>query len=141
MASQSDKGAPRAPKAYSVSHSPPLRWWQKVGHFLMVVLGWVLFIWFWHLAAGEPWDSAPLMFLIIGAIIVSPLVTLFWIFHNMGIYKRKGPRKGMADVKPYYDVDWSGREVTADWATLANARVVVIEIDEFGKNYRVASTR
>lgn len=141
MASQSRKGASGAPKAYSVNHSPPLRWWQKVGHVLGVILGWVLFIWFWHLASGEPWDSAPLMFLIIGAIIVSPLVTLFWIFHNMGIYKRKGPRKGMADIQPYYDVDWSGREITADWATLANARVVVIEIDEFGKNYRVASTR
>ena len=141
MATPREQGAQRAPRAYSVSHSPPLTGRQKVGHVLLVILGWVMFIWFWHLAAGEPWDSAPLMFLIIGAVIVSPLVTLFWIFHNMGIYKRKGPRKGMADVKPYYDVDWSGREVTADWETLANARVVVIEIDEFGKNYRVASTR
>jgi hypothetical protein len=141
MASPHSKSAPGAPREYPARQSPPLKLWQKIGHTVFVILGWVLFVWMWQLASGEPWDSAPLMFLIIGALIVSPLVTLFWIFHNMGIYRRKGPRKGMADVKPYYDVDWSGREVTADWATLAKARVVVIEIDEFGKNYRVASTR
>ena len=141
MASTFEEGARRAPRGHAAGHSPPLTLRQKVGHVLFVILGWVLFIWFWHIAAGEPWDSAPLMFLIIGSIIVSPLVTLFWIFHNMGIYKRKGPRKGMANVQPFYDVDWSGREVTADWAALTSARVVVIEVDEFGKNYRVASTR
>jgi hypothetical protein len=59
----------------------------------------------------------------------------------MGIYKRKGPRKGMREVKPVYDVDWTGREITADWDALSRSRVIVIEIDEFGKSYRVASTR
>ena len=141
MALPSDRPSSKAPRAYSASHSPPLTWWQKIGHVLFVILGWVIFIWFWSLVSAQPWDSTPIMLLIVGSLIVSPLVTLYWIFHNMGIYKKKGPRKGMADVKPIYDADWSGREITADWEALAKARVIVIEIDEFGKNYRVASTR
>jgi len=129
------------PREYPERHSPPLTLLQKVGHFLLVLAGWVLFIWMWTLVVARPWDSGPLVLLVVLSIIAAPLITLLWIFHNMGIYKRKGPRKGMREVKPVYDVDWTGREVTADWDALSRSRVIVIEIDEFGKNYRVASTR
>jgi hypothetical protein len=118
---------------------PKLSLIQKIGHFLLVVLGWITFIWMWSLVVSRPQDNSMIVLLVVGSFIISPVITFLWVFHNMGIYKRKGPRVGSKEIPHAYEHDWAGRKITADWEELKRARVVVIEIDEFGKNYVAAS--
>lgn len=115
----------------------PLRGWpQRVMHLLVVLAGWGLFFWGWHEVLGRPWDSRPLWWLILGSLVLLPLLTAAWILHNVGIHRRKGPRTGVRAVDESYRADWNGRPVKAQWGELANARLVVIQIEGEHKVYR-----
>mgnify|MGYP002660693332 CR=1 FL=1 len=48
---------------------------RRLAHLLLVVLGWVGFVWMWTLVASRPWDSRGLVWLITGSLIVVPLLT------------------------------------------------------------------
>ncbi|MGE5160394.1 MAG: hypothetical protein ACM3O5_02705 [Betaproteobacteria bacterium] len=115
----------------------PLRGWpQRLLHLAALAAGWGLFVWGWYDVLGQPWETEFLRWLIAGSIVVLPLLTIAWVLHNVGIYRRKGPRKGTRAVDEAYRHDWNGREVSADFAALARANVVVIDIEGNRKVYR-----
>ena len=101
----------------------------------MVVLGWVGFVWLWWLVAERPWESQRLVWLIVGSLIVSPLLTALWVLHNRAIYRRKGERRAVAPADAGYGHDWHGRKVHADWPALQDARSVVVRVDGEHKHY------
>jgi hypothetical protein len=109
--------------------------WHVLLHALALVAGWGLFAGSWWLVLDQPRDTADLRHLILGAVIVMPAITLTWIAHNLGIYRRKGPRRAVAPVPLRYDVDFNGRRIEADWPALQNARTVVIERGDGVKRY------
>lgn len=109
--------------------------WHVLLHALVLVAGWGLFAGSWWLVLQRPRDTAGLSQLVIGAVIVMPAITLAWIAHNIGIHRRKGPRRGVAPVPLRYDVDFNGRRIEADWPALQNARTVVIERGDGVKRY------
>lgn len=109
---------------------------RKLIQFLVVVLGWVGFVWLWVLVAARPWESQRLVWLIVGSFIVLPLLTGAWVLHNRSIYKRKGERLAVAVVEETYTHDWHGREVQADWAQLKRSRLVHVSADGGHKIYR-----
>jgi len=67
-------------------------------------------------------------------------VTIWWIRHNVGIYRRKGPRRGRAENPPRTDEDRLGRDVA--WTMPGGApaalaeRHLVVEIAGDLKTYR-----
>lgn len=101
--------------------------WHVLLHVLAVGAGWLLFGLCWWLVLQQPRDSNALRNLIIGAAIVMPTLTLAWIVHNVGIHRRKGPRRAGAVVPLVYDVDFNGRRIEADWPALQRTRSVIIE--------------
>lgn len=101
-----------------------------------VVIGWIGFVWMWVLVGRQPWDSSRLVWLIVGALVVVPLLTLAWVLHNRAIFKRKGERRGVTPADFSYATDWHGRAVAADWRQLARARLVTVSVDASRKVYR-----
>lgn len=108
---------------------------RRLAHLLLVVLGWVGFVWMWTLVASRPWDSRGLVWLIVGSLIVMPLLTAAWVLHNRSLHRRKGERRAVASADMDYAHDWHGRSVQADWSALRRSRIVLIEGDDQHKRY------
>ncbi len=101
--------------------------WHVLLHTLALIAGWGIFAWSWWLVSDQPRTTDDLRNLIVGAAIIMPTLTVAWILHNVGIHRRKGPRRAVAPVPLRYDIDFNGRRIVADWPTLQRARTVVIE--------------
>lgn len=115
----------------------PLRGWpQRLLHFAALAVGWGLFSWGWYDVLGQHWETEFLKWLVTGSVVILPLVTIAWVLHNVGIHRRKGPRTGTRKVDEAYRHDWNGREISADFAALARASVVVIDVEGKRKVYR-----
>jgi hypothetical protein len=108
---------------------------RKLAHLLVVIVGWVGFVWLWLLVAARPWDSQGLTWLIVGSLILMPLLTGAWVLHNRSLYRRKGERQAVATADMGYAHDWHGRSVQADWAALRRSRSVLIEVEGEHKRY------
>lgn len=111
--------------------------WHGLGQALVVALGWLSFGWMWLLVAQRPWEVRGLVWLIGGSLVVLPLVTLYWVWHNRSVYRRKGPRSAPVVVNEHYPRDWSGLEVHADWPQLRRARSVTVHVGDGGKRYQL----
>lgn len=110
-------------------------WSRRLAHVLAVFVGWGLFCWGWQrVLAGHP-DFRELRLLMLGAAIVVPVVTVYWILHNQGIHRRKGPRRSVPAAELDYRTDFHGHEVEADFDALAQARCVDIVIEAGTKRY------
>lgn len=113
----------------------PLPPGRRLLHTLLVLAGWVGFVWGWWRVAGGQHDVAQLRLLILGSIVVVVVLTLGWVAHNVGIHRRKGPRKSVPRVQPRHEVDFNGRRLDADWEALRQARRVDIELDGDCKHF------
>jgi hypothetical protein len=114
----------------------PLHGWpQRLAHLVALAVGWGLFFWGWHDVLGQTWETEFLRWLISGSFVVLPLLTVAWVLHNVKIYRRKGPRKGVRPVEETYEHDWNGRVIVADRAALAGAGIVVIDVEGDRKVY------
>lgn len=111
-------------------------WPQRLLHLAALAVGWGLFFWAWHDVLSQHWETEFLKWLITGSLVILPTLTTAWVLHNVGIYRRKGPRTGMRSVDETYGFDWNGREISADFAALARANVVVIDVEGKRKVYR-----
>lgn len=109
-------------------------------HGAALALGWIAFVALWIgvlRGAGAPRE---LVWLASGALLVIPLLTLAWVAHNLSIYRRLGPRRGLRQMEPAYDADFVGRRVVADWAALRGAHRVEISFDNDGAVKRYAAS-
>ncbi|MCA0240965.1 MAG: hypothetical protein LCI02_08885 [Proteobacteria bacterium] len=111
---------------------PPLR---RLLHALLIVLGWLLFAWSWLRVTADRPAVGELKWLMLAALLVVPVLTLSWVAHNVGIYRRKGPRRAVTPVAVQHDVDFNGRRIEADWPALASARCIEIVIDGEAKRF------
>jgi hypothetical protein len=94
-----------------------------------VLAGWWLFFWGWQRVFDRGADFSELRVLVFGALLLVPVLTLSWIAHNRGIYRRKGPRRAVQDARLHYERDFNGRTVQGDWAALAGAQRIEIVIE------------
>lgn len=112
-----------------------LPWRVALWHLLMLVTGWTLFLLGWWRVSTRPWDSEDLRLLFLGSMLVFPVMTVAWVLHNVGIHRRKGPRKAVPPVKQVYEADFLGRDVQADWPALQQAREVTILVEGDTKRF------
>ena len=61
---------------------------------IYLVLLWVLFVWFWYRVYGitTTLDVTNAMLYLSVTILVYAMIVTLWIFHNLAIYRKKGPR-------------------------------------------------
>ncbi|HQU15451.1 MAG: hypothetical protein B7Z66_07350 [Chromatiales bacterium 21-64-14] len=111
--------------------------WRRLWHVLLVMLGWVIYFGFWWKVLRGPTDVGPLFVVIPFIIVMVPAITLYWILHNLRLYRARDARRGSSIVADHYERDWHGRRVVADWDEVHRAREVVIRSEEGIKRYRV----
>jgi hypothetical protein len=81
-------------------------------HVLIVLGGWVLFFVWWGevLNITSFRDATVGVLVILGVSLVTALGTTAWVRYNLGIYRRKGPRRTVPDVREDADADVLGRK-------------------------------
>lgn len=72
------------------------------------------------------------------ALVVVSALTLLWVRHNLGIYQRKGPRRGVPEVQEPWLRDSLGRRLELP-VELTGARLVRVVVDGDVKRYEVVS--
>jgi hypothetical protein len=98
-----------------------------VWHIIVVVAGWCLFGGFWWIVLQQPSDLLTnIVWLLVSALVLLPVITLYWVLHNRGIYARKGPRRQVLVVETAYAKDWAGRPVRAEFGQLRQASLIAI---------------
>ena len=107
-------------------------------HVLVILVGWGLFFWSWRRVTAAGPEAGELRILMLGALLDVPPVTIGWVLHNVGIYRRKGPRRAVPSVRRAERLDFNGRRIVADWDALATARHIVIEVEDDIKRIRAA---
>ncbi|MFY7855292.1 MAG: hypothetical protein ACOVQT_04065 [Rubrivivax sp.] len=132
--------SPDHPPGQAVPSARPVKrthlpWRVGLWHALMLLLGWALFLLGWWRVSTRPWDSADLKLLFVGSMLVFPVMTVAWVLHNVGIHRRKGPRRAVPPVNQVYEADFLGREVQADWPALQQAREVTILVEGDTKRF------
>jgi hypothetical protein len=95
---------------------------------VLLVVPWTFVGWLWWGVAhdttlGQLLWAVGLVFVLAA---MSLCVNFAWILHNVRIFKRKGPRKGLPASDLDYRQDWAGRPVEADWPSVRAAQVVVV---------------
>lgn len=104
-----------------------------VWHITLVVFGWCLFGGFWWFVLLQKSHSLTnIIWLLSGALVLLPIITLYWVLHNREIYARKGPRRQVQVVEMAYTQDWAGRLVRAQFDQLRQASLITIHstVDE-----------
>lgn len=115
-------------------------------HQLVGVLFWLLLVGMWvQLAGGDRVsaanivDSIQYVAAIAGAVLA---LTLYWIRHNVGIHRRKGPRAGSPVRAPRTDADRLGRplrwSLPGGHAGAVAEQHLVVEVEDGAKVYRRA---
>lgn len=115
---------------------------RRVLHTLIALAGWALFAYWWTVVFARVSRSEirfTILF-VLAALVVCVLVTGLWVFHNVSIFRRKGPRKGLREATLDYSHDPLGREVTFESSAeaLRAAPAVRIRVDASGKSFRSA---
>lgn len=111
---------------------------RRIVHAVLVVLGWLLFAWSWQRVTAAGPEVGELRWLLLTAVLVVPVLTLSWVAHNVGIHRRKGPRRSVPAVTARHDRDFNGRRLEADWPALAMARHIDIVVDGDRKRFVAA---
>lgn len=103
------------------------------------VLSWVaLGIAWWAVLRRDPRAWLPELLVPTVALVVVTVLTLLWVRHNLGIYQRKGPRRGVPEVHEPWVSDSLGRRLELP-AGVAGARLVRVVLDGDVKRYEVVS--
>jgi hypothetical protein len=117
---------------------------RQVAHIATALLFWLALAGLWarlaidHRAtAGAFRDTLFQIAVLVGVVLG---ITTWWIRHNVGIYRRKGPRQGRAEIAAAVDQDRLDRRIR--WAmpggvrTARAQRHLVVELDGDVKTYR-----
>lgn len=106
-------------------------------HLAILVVPWALFGWLWwrvalSTSAEELLTAAALVLLVV--VLCLPL-TLWWIAHNVRIFRQKGQRAGLPAVPIDYATDWTRRPVVADWLAVRAAGTVIVDLGPDRKSF------
>ena len=99
---------------------------------MLVVIGWFIFLWAWvsvmRFTALETVVSTIILLATLALVI--EVINLLWIWHNVNIFKKKGPRKGVPQVRYEFQGDFLGRRQDADWQNLREEALIIVGFDD-----------
>jgi hypothetical protein len=119
---------------------------RQVAHVIVGIVFWLLLAAAWivlvagHRATVSAFAGAGFQIAVLIGVVLA--VTTWWIRHNVGIYRRKGPRSGRPAEQPRTDRDRLGRRIR--WAMPSGVRTaraqahLIVERDGDVKTYRRA---
>lgn len=113
---------------------------RGIFHALVVALAWTLFIAWWDEVIPQiTRRDATLAFWLIGlTVAVTAVLTTAWVRYNIGIFRRKGPRRTVPNVPERYDADTLGRRVEGPgFPAVRSAPVVVVSVRDGVKVFEV----
>jgi hypothetical protein len=129
-------------------HSIPLgRQWLQLAPGLrfaaqsaVVAFGWALFIAGWvKVGRGVTGGTVvSTLLLVVGVAVFSLTVTIFWIAHNVSIFRRKGPRTSARDIDFEFEKDFLGRDLDADWGVVGRSSKILVAVREDFKSFVAA---
>lgn len=104
---------------------------------MVAAVAWGLFVVGWiqvarHTSLATVTFSATLVTVVLVSVV---LVTAWWVRHNVAIFRRKGPRRGLPRVERLVTADFLGRELAGEWREVRSAPAVVITITEGRKQF------
>jgi hypothetical protein len=102
-------------------------------HVLLVLGGWALFFLWWGqvLRVTSLPETALAVLVILSVSLLTSLLTVGWVRYNLGIYRRKGPRRTVPDVQEHVGADALGRKLVHPGVeALRAARVVTVSLAE-----------
>jgi hypothetical protein len=102
-------------------------------HVLVVAAGWALFFVWWEqvLRVTSLPDAALALLVILSVSLLTALATVGWVRYNLGIYRRKGPRRTVPDASEAVGTDALGRKLLHPGAEeLRAARVVTVSLSD-----------
>jgi hypothetical protein len=109
-----------------------------------VLVAWGFFALAWvKVILEEGFSRVPFTLLVLLVVTVTVLSsTALWIRHNIGIYRRKGPRRAAPSIAVEGETDFLGNRLIGKWDELSTVRVIRITtsgglktfapVDEFG---------
>ncbi len=113
---------------------------RGICHAFLVILGWILFFAWWVrvLSNAVGRDIATALLFIALTLASTVVVTLVWVRYNIGIFRRKGPRRNVTKVDERYEADALGRRIAgAETAALKRARTVDVSVVDGVKRFDV----
>lgn len=111
---------------------------RGVCHAFLAILGWILFFSWWVrvLSSAGGKDIATALVFISLTLAATVVVTLVWVRYNIGIFRRKGPRRTVTKVDERYEADVLGRRIVgAETAELKRARTVDVSLENGAKRF------
>jgi hypothetical protein len=117
---------------------------RQLSHIVLAIASWAIVIGLWvvlaleHKATAASLRDTLLQLAVIVGMVLA--ITIWWVRHNVGIYRRKGPRRGRPADPPRSTEDRLGRRVR--WAMPGGVRTararqhLVVDLDDGVKTYR-----
>jgi hypothetical protein len=117
---------------------------RQVAHIVTALVFWLALAALWarlaidHKATTEAFRDTLFQIAVLMGVVLA--ITTWWIRHNVGIYRRKGPRKGRPEIATVIDRDRLDRRIR--WSmpggvrTARAQRHLVVELDGDVKTYR-----
>lgn len=109
-------------------------------HTLLTVLTWILFAYWWKKVVPQvsPEDASTAFLVIFLTVVVTSVLTLLWVRHNVNIFRKKGPRKGLPPVSEERSADHLGRRIAhPGYDFLKGSQVVVVSREGDLKNFEI----
>lgn len=117
---------------------------RRACHAVIALSAWLLFFYWWRqVLEFTRWrDVVITLVFIFAAVLITSLLTLLWVRHNINLFRRKGPRLRITDVSEARDRDSLGRPIHWPASGVARqSRIVSISSTEKEKFMEAGETR
>ena len=113
-----------------MSERPKLKKIQVITHTFLIVLGWFLYFYFWKFVLEAAPERIKFgVILVLFSFFIGLTFTIYWIYHNILLFQRKGHRKDVQTSDYNYDYDWNDHKIHALWDKVRMLPMIHVHID------------